>query len=869
MPSDQVTGRAFDCAAIGQAVLTMDGHFFAANPALHLLLDHPTGELLGRHISDCLDPDGVDTFRSSVDRLVAGGVVTVREEQPYRTRAGTIVPTAQSISLIPGPNSGAPQVLLQLEDLTAVRDLERQLAREQDRVREAQLIGRLGSWEVDVATGKVTWSDALFELRGLDKDTFDGDFTAATALVHPEDRQRVRTAIEDATRTGEQQVIRYRASRVDDQSERWFDARFKGLYQGGKLTTLAGTVVDVTEDVLAEEHARSAYAFQQAIITASPDITFLFDLRTLQTVWSSRSLRESLGYPPDEGAADAVPLTLVPEADRATVQAAMQAAGLADDDDVISVSFRLLDAAGSLRWYSCRTIALGRAKDGGVSQVVGVLRDITEAKAVEQRLQHSALHDELTGLANRALLLDRIQGSLLRSARDSREVSILFCDLDGFKRVNDTAGHAAGDAVLIETARRLESVLREGDTVARVGGDEFVLVVEPWNRPEMGSGPPGGMLSSDRDLGPQIADRVATALRRPIEFNGVEHVISASIGVTYGPMAMTMLPTEVTADALLQDADAAMYTAKRRGKDRFEIFEHGMRTDVVERGRVERVLRRALRSIQVWSHDPARTAVRVQPDRIWAVYQPIFSADTGSLTGFEALARLADGSGTAIAPDVFIPIAEETGMIRALGTYMLDQAIGQLSSWRSRRREFAGVTMAVNVSALQVGHASLVHDVRRALSTHGMHPKDLVLELTETALLQAGRSTISALEELRADGMGIDIDDFGVGYASLRYLATMPVSGVKIDRSFTSGLPEDTVSRKIVGAIAALAADLELACTVEGVETALQQDALPDGVRLQGWHTGVPLDAGHTDLHALARGIARSSPPPRTGPVPL
>lgn len=840
---------AFQCAPFGQAVLTLSGRFLVNNPALQALLELPVGATDDLCIDDVLEPDGAQRFQSTVARLAAGGP-PIREEESYRSRRGPLVATGQLISLIGG--TGEPRVLLQLEDLSVARELERQLALERDRVREAQRIGRLGSWEVDIATNQVSWSDGLFDLRGMDRTAFDGDFSAATSLVHPEDRERVRAAIEEATHTGEQTSIRYRASRFDDPGQRWFDARFRGVYRDAELVTLAGTVVDVTEDVLAEEKIRSAYAFQQAIITASPDITFLYDLPTTRTVWSSRPVLQTLGYPADVEAADAVPATLVPEADRPTVQAALHAARGSDDDDVVAASFRMLDAAGNLRWFSCRTVALHRADDGTVAQVVGVLRDVTEAKAVEQRLQHSALHDDLTGLANRALLIDRIQGSLLRSARDGREVSVLFCDLDGFKRINDTAGHAAGDAVLIETARRLESVLRDGDTVARVGGDEFVLVIEPWNRPDVGGSAPGDR-QSDRDLGPQIADRVTNALRRPVEYNGVEHVVSASIGVSYGPTVMSTVPTEVTADAVLQDADAAMYTAKQRGKDRFEVFEHGMRTDVVERGRVERVLRRALRTGRVWPHDPARSPHWVQPDRIWAVYQPIFSTRTGSLAGFEALARLADGAGTPIAPDLFIPIAEETGVIRALGAFMLDQAVGQLASWRSRWREFADVTMAVNVSALQVGHASLAQDVRRALTVHGLQPKDLVLELTETSLLQAGRSSITALEELRADGMGIDIDDFGVGYASLRYLATMPVSGVKIDRSFTAGLPEDTVSRKIVRAIAALAADLELECTVEGVETAAQQHALPGGVRLQGWHTGVPLDPADVDLPALAR----------------
>ena len=865
--TDETYARAaaFDCAPIGQAILTVDGRFLAANPALHLLLGYPVGELLELGISDVREPGDVDAYRSIVRRLLAGERGPVRQEQRYLARSGTLVLTAESLAVITGPDGSSHRVVLQLEELTAVADLRRQLVREQDRVREAQLIGRLGSWEVDIPSGLVTWSDALFELRGVDKKTFNGDFSAATSMVHPEDRQRVRAAIEDATRTGQQTVIRYRASRVDDQSVRWFDARFKGLYQQGEMVTLAGTVVDVTEDVLAEEKIRSAYALQQAIITASPDITFLYDIASEGTVWSSRPLWEYLGYPPaGDSSAEVTWAGLVPELDRPTVSAAWRAASLADDNDVISANFRLLDASGNLRWFSCRTIALNRSDDGGVAQVVGVLRDITEAKAVEQRLQHLALHDDLTGLANRALLIDRIQGSLLRSARDGREVSVLYCDLDGFKRVNDTAGHAAGDAVLMETARRLESVLREGDTVARVGGDEFVLVVEPWNRPELGFGPPGG-LSGDRELGRQIADRVANVLRRPIEVNGVEHVISASIGVTYGPMVLSTMPTDVTADAVLQDADAAMYTAKQRGKDRFEVFEYGMRTDLVERGRVERVLRSALRSGQVVTQDAARSVTRAQPNRIWAVYQPIFSAETGTLAGFEALARLADAAGTPIAPDVFIPIAEETGLIQRLGAFVLDQALGQLASWRSRWPEYSALTMAVNVSAMQVAQSSLAEDVRRAVSAHGLQPKDLVLEVTETSLLQAGRSSITALEELHAEGMGIDIDDFGVGYASLRYLATMPVSGVKIDRSFTARLPADTVSRKIVGAIAALAADLELYCTVEGVETADQQHSLPEGVRVQGWHTGMPQHAANIDLPALARGFGLTATQPTGG----
>ena len=856
VPPAQRWSALFDASPVGIAVVDAEGRVLQVNAALCSMLECEAAGALSLDLADLLHPDDLPNGREMLTRLHSGEPATVQAELRWCRRTGGTVIGATSATLLRTPDGAGRQFVLHIRDVSAERELERLLTREKQRLRESQSIGRLGSWEVDAETKTVTWSDALFELRGLDPATFDGDFSAATQFVHPDDRSRVRSAIEAATDTGEQTMLRYRAFRADDHSERWFDARFKGIFEDGRMVTLSGTVVDVTEDVLAQEKARAAYTFQQAVFTASPDITFVYDLPTSSTVWSSRPVLETLGYPAaDAESFDDNSLTaLIPEADRTTFDAALTAAQDADDDDVVSVSYRLVDASNRHRWFSRRTTALRRDESGRVSQVVGVLRDITEAKAVEQRLQHSALHDNLTGLANRALLVDRVQGALLRSARDRREVSILFCDLDGFKRVNDTSGHAAGDAVLIETARRLEGVLREGDTVARVGGDEFVLVVEPWNRPDNGTGT-AGTAASDRRLGPQIADRVARALRKPIEFNGIEHVISASIGITYGPIGLESMAPEVAADALLQDADAAMYTAKRRGKDRIEIFEHGMRTDVVERGRVERVLRRALRSAQAWPANPPAATGRVQPDRLWPVYQPIFSARTGALTGFEALARLADGSGDEIPPDVFVPIAEETGLIRALGAFMLDRAVGQLTAWRERY-PLLQVTMAVNVSALQVGHASLVDDVGRALRTHGRDPADLVLELTETALLQASLSSIATLHTLRRQGMGIAIDDFGVGYASLKYLATMPVSAVKIDKSFTAGLPGDLVSRKIVSAIAALAADLSLNCTVEGVETIAQRAALPDAVHIQGWLTGAPQQAHLLDLATMAAGLA-------------
>ncbi|WP_295696808.1 bifunctional diguanylate cyclase/phosphodiesterase, partial [Lapillicoccus sp.] len=413
-----------------------------------------------------------------------------------------------------------------------------------------------------------------------------------------------------------------------------------------------------------------------------------------------------------------------------------------------------------------------------------------------------------------------------------------------FKRVNDTAGHAAGDAVLVETTRRMRAVLREQDTVARVGGDEFVVVVEPWQRTP-GNGPTDAPFD-DRALAVELAERLAEALRQPVEVDGVEHVVTASIGITYaGTVA-------VAAEDVLRDADAAMYHAKHAGKDRFEVFEDGLRVDLAERGRVEQLLRRAVSPTVV-------PAPRGTPT-LAAAYQAVVDAATGNLVGFEALARLSDGEGGTIPPDVFIPVAESTALIRPLGIFMLDQACRQLAEWRRTFPGMAHVTMAVNVSALQAQHASLLDDVRGTVRAHGLTGSDLVLELTESSLLQAAHSTLSALQALRDDGVGIAIDDFGTGYASLRYLTTLPVSAVKVDRSFTAGLPHDQTCQTIVRAVIGLAAELNLSCIVEGVETEEQREALPAGVQLQGWLTGRP--TLEPDIAALLVGTISARPYP-------
>ena len=475
-----------------------------------------------------------------------------------------------------------------------------------------------------------------------------------------------------------------------------------------------------------------------------------------------------------------------------------------------------------------RSIAWDQAE---IAEAVQLRRDIDNVllRRAEAQLAHMGLHDSLTGLPNRNLLLDRVTSTVARADRDGEQVVVLFCDLDGFKRVNDTAGHTAGDAVLIEVAHRLRGVLRAGDSIARVGGDEFVIVLEPARRatplemvpgrrardkhnghvPGPGDGQDAGQVAT------LLAERVRTELARPFSYKGREHVISVSVGMTFAQ------PGSLAED-LLRDADTAMYRAKHEGKNRVEVFDDSLRADILERARVERALRSAL------------TPGGPDLPHLSVAYQPVIDLGTGGLVSFEALARLTDSDGKPIRPCVLISVAEENGLISGLGEVVLERALEGIVRWRAEHHTAIPTTISVNFSARQAQRADMTTVVRDALDRHGLHPADLTLEITESVLLEAGSSTLRQLSELHAAGVGIAIDDFGTGYASLRHLAILPIDTVKVDKSFTAGLAIDPASTAIVSAVAGLARDMGLHCVIEGIETEKQLAAVPPGVLGQG-----------------------------------
>jgi diguanylate cyclase (GGDEF)-like protein len=439
--------------------------------------------------------------------------------------------------------------------------------------------------------------------------------------------------------------------------------------------------------------------------------------------------------------------------------------------------------------------------------------------ALEADLRHLAFHDELTGLANRALLHDRVEHALASAPRSGKSVALCFGDLDGFKTVNDTLGHNVGDSVLVRASRLLSSIVRPGDTVARLGGDEFAVLMVDVEDPRAAV---------------DFAHRIVSVLKNAPDFEGNQVGLSISVGVAYGD-------ADKTTEQLLSEADSAMYEAKERGKNCVEVFRTSMRARMLERLDLTNGFRWAL----------GRSEFFLQ-------YQPIVSLSDNRLQGFEALVRWAHPSLGEVAPLRFIPIAEETGFIVPLGRWVLVEACEQLASWNAESRD--DLTLSVNLSRRQLISPHLADEVRTALGLSGIDPHRLILEITESVLMEDPERAASALAELREMGIRIAVDDFGTGYSSLSHLQRFPVDILKIDKSFIDPLTShDTGSSALVTAIIGLAQSLGLEVIAEGIEHESQLHRLVElgCAQGQGFLMARPLDGDAAEsLIAEFAGVA-------------
>ncbi|HEU5468027.1 MAG TPA: EAL domain-containing protein, partial [Steroidobacteraceae bacterium] len=415
------------------------------------------------------------------------------------------------------------------------------------------------------------------------------------------------------------------------------------------------------------------------------------------------------------------------------------------------------------------------------------LRDMTDRKGMEEQLKRMALHDPLTLLANRSLLRDRVEHAVAVAKRNGRGIAVMFVDLDNFKRINDTHGHAIGDRVLHKSAQRLVKATRNGDTVARLGGDEFAVLLENLTA---------------REPVLEIAARIIETLQEPLDQPVADMRVAASVGVAFsGP--------DDGVEELMRNADVAMYAAKSAGKGRYVVYEPSMQHAASERRETEAELDRALRKAEFLLH-----------------YQPIVDLRSGYLLGVEALIRWKHPERGMVAPADFIPIAEETGQIVPLGRWVLAQACREVKVWQARLPEGRQVRVGVNVSAVQLSKSDICADVARALEISGIDPGCLVIELTESVLMQNSETVLATLTELKKLGVRIAIDDFGTGYSSLSYLHRFPIDILKIDRSFVERLGGVDGGEDFARAIITLGGTLDLEVVAEGIELEHQQRGL-------------------------------------------
>ncbi len=488
-------------------------------------------------------------------------------------------------------------------------------------------------------------------------------------------------------------------------------------------------------------------------------------------------------------------------------------------DRFYTMTYRLRCGDDTYRWIEA---TYHRVESAGDTFVVGSVRDIAERKEKDVLLQQRASTDPLTGVANRSVLMDRLQHALYRLDRAPGILAVLFLDLDRFKVINDSLGHRIGDGVLMSMAERLLQFIRPADTLARLGGDEFVIVAEDL---------------TDELEAVSLGERIAEAGRKPFKIGTEEFVCTVSVGI-----ATTTDPHHVP-ESLLQEADLALYRAKDRGRDRAEVFDEDLRTTAVGRLGTERMLRRA-----------------IEEERLGVEYQPIIDLRTGRVVSVEALVRILDPEHGVLQPESFLTVAEETGLLATMDEWVFDHALDEATGWCERLGVSDSPNLNLNVTSRRVADATFYKAVVGALDSRGLSRSSMQVEVTERVLMEASNSALAGLRALREGGIRVGLDDFGTGFSSLAYLRQFPLDFVKIDRSFINGLDRGSGEDAIVNAIVGLAHAFGLEVVAEGVETVRQLEYLTElGCdQAQGFLLAMPGEPTAVDELVMAGGYTQN-----------
>lgn len=765
--------RVLETMVDGYWLLSGEGCLLEVNEAYARMSGYSREELLDMCIPDLEAKEvTLGAVRAHMDVIIARG--SERFETLHRRKDGRVFDVEISAHYW----QDTDQFFVFVREISERKRVQLELMREHERLTEAQKIGRFGSWELNLTSNVLVWSAEIFQLFEIDSTQFAATYEAFLNAIHPDDRDAVNQAYSRSLADRRPYQITHRLLMPDGRIK-WVEERCSTTFdETGKALRSLGTVQDVTEREEIEENLRiAAVAFntQEAIIVTDKFANIIRVNHAFEGI-TGFSEAEVLGKNP-----------------RVLSSGLHNTAFYKEMWDSINtkgrwsgeVWDRRKDGAIYPKWLTITAVE----HQGEATHYVAVFVDITERKKAEEEIKNLAFFDPLTHMPNRRMLLDHLKLALGQSARSKNHGALMFLDIDHFKVLNDTKGHEFGDRLLIEVARRMNSCLREIDSVARFGGDEFVVLLEGLSPNSQEAGIQAG----------QVAEKIRKELAQPYQLEDMVHQSSSSIGV------VLFQGDEVPMDELLKQADLAMYQAKAGGRNLVRLFEPAMQAVLESRTIMERALRHALPREELELHYQLQTN------------------NSRKLLGAEVLLRWNSAELGIVSPVQFIPVAEQSRLILPIGHWVLETACRQLKIWE-RHPVLGMMHLAVNVSPVQFHQEDFVAQVKGVLAATGANPHRLELELTENLVLEDINEATSKMVELRAIGVRFSMDDFGTGYSSLQYIKRLPIDQLKIDRSFVRDILTDPGDAVMVQTISDLARNFGFDVIAEGVET---EDQLP------------------------------------------
>jgi diguanylate cyclase (GGDEF)-like protein/PAS domain S-box-containing protein len=767
--------RMLDTTVDGYWLVGRDGCLLDVNDAYCRMSGYSRDELLSRCILQLEAQEKTqDAVQAHIEYIQAHG--SQRFETRHRRKDGSELDVEVSATWWPD----AKQFIVFIHDIAERKAAQRALQYEQNMLQEAQKVGLFGSWELDLVSGKLFWSDQIYSIFEIDQDRFPASYEAFLNAVHPDDRSRVDRAYTDSLLNRQPYRISHRLQMPDGRIK-WVEERCSSTFDGaGKPLRSVGTVQDVSErEMLAEQARIAAVAFetQEAIIVTDSHADIIKVNHAFE-VTTGYSQEEVLGKNPRILASGRHDKTFYEEM-------------WADIIEHGRWSGEVWDRRKSGEVYP-KWLTITSVKHlGEVTHFVAVFVDITERKKAEEEIRNLAFYDPLTSLPNRRLLQDHLQRALSQSARSDQYGALMFLDLDHFKVLNDTKGHEYGDRLLVEVARRLGGCVRDTDTISRFGGDEFVVLLEGMN------------VFKDEAVAQagRIAEKIREALSQPYQLEGVLHRSTPSIGV------VLFRGTEVNSEELLKRADLAMYQSKESGRNKVSFFEASMQAVLESRTLLESALRQAL------------------PKGELEMYYQLQTDESHALLGAEVLLRWHSAELGMVSPAQFIPMAEQTKLILPIGHWVLENACRQLKLWEAHP-VLGRMHLAVNISPVQFHQPDFVRQVKEILQDSGADPRRLELELTENLVLEDIDEATRKMAALKEIGVRFSMDDFGTGYSSLQYIKRLPIDLLKIDQSFVRDILTDTGDAMMVQTISGMARNFGFGVIAEGVEEHAQIPSL-------------------------------------------